>query len=239
MSFNTNGGFTYTPNANYNGSDSFTYAAHDGVVTGNVATVTINLKPVNDASPVANNDTYTTLEGVPLTVAAPGILLNDTDMDGDALTAVLVSNVSNGSLSFNTNGSFTYTPNTNSSGTITTNTASVIVTNNTVTVIVTNNPGTVPATAVASTFGTISPAGSVGTVTDRFVVGPNFHGLTYAGEDHGYAATKFYSIHRDNGANTNFFDTLAPTGATGTITDRFTLTQNNFDALTYASPDVG
>ena len=61
--------------------------------------------------PVANNDTYTMLEDVPLIVpAAAGILANDLDVDGNALTAVLVSNVSHGSLSLNPDSSFTYTP---------------------------------------------------------------------------------------------------------------------------------
>src|ERR1017187_8794776 len=127
---------------------------------------------------------------------------------------------------------------TNTVGVITTNLVFVITTNNTVTVT-TNTTGTVSSNAVASTFGTISPAGSVGTVTDRFVVGTNFHGLTYSDSDHGYAATKFYSIRPDNAANANFFDTIAPTGGTGTIADRFTLPQYDFDALAYAAPDVG
>jgi hypothetical protein len=125
---------------------------------------------------------------------------------------------------------------TNRNSTITTNTSTVIVTNNAGTVT-TNNTGTGTASAGPSTFGTIAPAGSVGTVTDRFLVGSNFHGLTYSDSDHGYAATKFYSIRQ--GANTNFFDTIAPTGGTGTITDRFTVSQNGFDALAYAAPDVG
>jgi hypothetical protein len=127
---------------------------------------------------------------------------------------------------------------TNTVGVITTNLVFVITTNNTVTVT-TNTTGTVSSNAVASTFGTISPAGSVGTVTDRFVVGTNFHGLTYSDSDHGYAATKFYSIRHDNAANASFFDTIAPTGGTGTIADRFTLLQYDFDALAYAAPDVG
>ena len=45
-----------------------------------------------------------------LTVGAPGVLGNDSDADGDPLTAVLVSGVSNGSLTLNSDGSFTYTP---------------------------------------------------------------------------------------------------------------------------------
>jgi VCBS repeat-containing protein len=115
LALNANGGFTYLSATNYNGSDSFTYRANDGTTNGNLATVTINITPVNHP-PVAVNDTYTTLEDVQLTIAAPGILANDTDVDGDALTAVLVSDVSNGTLNLNTNGSFTYIPNTNFNG---------------------------------------------------------------------------------------------------------------------------
>jgi VCBS repeat-containing protein len=115
LNLNTNGSFTYTPATNYNGSDSFTYRASDGFSTGNVATVTINITPVNDP-PVAVNDTYTTLEDVRLTIAAPGILANDTDVEGDPLTAVLVGNVSHGVLNLNTNGGFTYLSATNYNG---------------------------------------------------------------------------------------------------------------------------
>src|SRR3989440_4494085 len=73
LSANGNGSFTYTPNANYNGPDSFTYKLDDGALFSNVATVTINVTPVNDA-PVANNDAYTIAEHTTLTVAPPGIL---------------------------------------------------------------------------------------------------------------------------------------------------------------------
>src|ERR1035437_3998385 len=66
-------------------------ATHDGTTNGNLATVTINITPVNDP-PVAVNNTYTTLEDVRLTIAAPGILANDTDVGGDPPTAGLVGN---------------------------------------------------------------------------------------------------------------------------------------------------
>jgi Bacterial Ig domain len=63
--------------------------------------------------PVANNDAYTmSLLNVQLTVPAPGVLRNDTDADGNALTAVLVTSPSGGLLTFNADGSFTYTPTT-------------------------------------------------------------------------------------------------------------------------------
>src|SRR4029079_7879250 len=53
------GGFTYTPEANYNGTDTFTYVASDGTLSSNVATVTISVTATNDP-PVAGNDSYST-----------------------------------------------------------------------------------------------------------------------------------------------------------------------------------
>src|SRR6185437_12906686 len=90
LTLNANGSFTYTPAANYNGADSFTYKANDGTADSNVATVSLTVTAVNDA-PVAGSDSYTTAEDTPLSVAASGVLSNDTDVDGDALHTVLVS----------------------------------------------------------------------------------------------------------------------------------------------------
>ncbi|MDQ3980302.1 MAG: cadherin-like domain-containing protein [Actinomycetota bacterium] len=67
-------------------------------------------------APTGAADTYATPEDVPLTVAAPGVLANDTDVDGDALTAVKVSDPAQGAVTLNANGSFTYTPNANFNG---------------------------------------------------------------------------------------------------------------------------
>src|SRR6185295_17651618 len=78
---NADGSFTYTPTANYNGPDSFTYQAKDAAgALSNTATVTITVNPVNDA-PVAVDDAYNTNEDTLLAVAAPGVLGNDTDAD--------------------------------------------------------------------------------------------------------------------------------------------------------------
>jgi hypothetical protein len=105
------GSFTYTPNADFNGSDSFTYTATDpGGAESNVATVLITIAPVNDA-PVAANDSYTTTQDTPLIVPAPGVLGNDADAEGGALAAVLAADPANGTVSLNSDGSFTYTPN--------------------------------------------------------------------------------------------------------------------------------
>jgi hypothetical protein len=64
---------------------------------------------VNDA-PVAVDDAYMVEESGELTINAPGVLKNDTDVDGDSLTAILVDDVTNGTLTLNANGSFVYTP---------------------------------------------------------------------------------------------------------------------------------
>jgi len=115
LSFNSDGTFTYTPNANFFGADSFTYRAVDSTGNSAPATVNITVTAVNDA-PVANNDSYTGTEDVPLTVNAPGLLANDTDADGQPLTAALRSPPGKGQVTVNANGSFTYTPNANTNG---------------------------------------------------------------------------------------------------------------------------
>jgi VCBS repeat-containing protein len=88
--------------------DTFSYTASDGAST-DTATVTITVSGVNDA-PTAVADNYETPEDTALVIAAPGVLVNDDDVDGDALTAVLDTDVSDGTLTLNADGSFTYTP---------------------------------------------------------------------------------------------------------------------------------
>jgi VCBS repeat-containing protein len=115
LTLNANGSFTYTPAANFNGSDSFTYRASDGTLTSGLATVTLTITAVNDA-PVAADDAYSTAEDTARTVAAPGVLGNDSDPDGTPLSAVLGSGPAHGSLALSADGGFTYTPAANYSG---------------------------------------------------------------------------------------------------------------------------
>ncbi len=109
LALGANGAFTYVPRADWSGTDSFTYRASDGTLTGNTVTVTLTVTPVNDL-PVALGESYVTAEDTPLTVAAPGVLANDRDPEGARLVAVKVSDPANGSVALAADGSFTYTP---------------------------------------------------------------------------------------------------------------------------------
>jgi len=165
LTLNPNGAFSYTPAANFNGSDTFTYRASDGSAQSNPATVTITVNPVSDG-PVATNDAYTTNEDTPLTVPAPGVLDNDTDPDGNPLTAAVVTGPGHGTLTLDADGSFTYTPVANyngpdsftyraSDGTLTSNLATV-----TLTVTAVNDKPTVTVAAGGS-CGTDDRSGTV------------------------------------------------------------------------------
>jgi len=107
------GAYSYTPNADANGSDAFTFKVNDGTADSNVATVTVTISAVNDA-PAAHNGTLTTNEDTP----AAGTL-NASDADGDALTYSLVSNGSKGTATITNpaTGAYAYAPNANANGT--------------------------------------------------------------------------------------------------------------------------
>ena len=123
---------TYTPVANYNGSDSFTFKVNDGTLDSNIATVAITVTPVNDA-PVANNQSVSTAEDT-----AKAIVLTGTDVDGNPLSFSIVSQPLHGTLSGSASN-VTYTPAANyngadsftfkvNDGTVDSNTATVTIT---------------------------------------------------------------------------------------------------------------
>ena len=117
LTLSADGSFTYTPAANYHGGDSFSYKANDGGLDSNIVAVMLTINSVDDA-PVAVDDAYTATGGTALdTPALTGVLVNDSDADGHALTAVLLSGTSNGIVVLNADGSFTYTPSAGFSGT--------------------------------------------------------------------------------------------------------------------------
>ncbi len=116
LELNPDGSFTYTPNANYNGPDAFTYAVSDGTDTSDLVVVELMVNAVNDL-PVGQNDAYATNEDEPLTIATEaGVLANDSDVDGDPLQAILEVGPEHGTLELNSDGSFIYTPNENYNG---------------------------------------------------------------------------------------------------------------------------
>ena len=116
LTTNADGSFTYQPNANFNGTDSFTYQASDGELTSESATVTVTVNSVNDA-PVAVADSLTVNEDESLVITVSDLTNNDSDIDDDALTVSLVTQPNNGTLTTNGDGSFTYQPNANFNGT--------------------------------------------------------------------------------------------------------------------------
>ncbi|HVK72130.1 MAG TPA: Ig-like domain-containing protein, partial [Kofleriaceae bacterium] len=99
--------FTYTPEADYHGADSFTVTASDGVLQAS-ATVTVTVTPVNDA-PVGEADSFATPEDTALVVAQATLLANDTDVDGDSLTVTAVDNATHGTVAI-TGSDVTFTP---------------------------------------------------------------------------------------------------------------------------------
>jgi uncharacterized repeat protein (TIGR01451 family) len=119
---------TIAPGASCTFSVTFTPSAagnRAGVLTINSdapdAPHTVDLTGVGNRAPVAADDpdldpAYTVDENTTLTVSAPGVLDNDSDPDGDDLTTVLVAGPTNGALTLNADGSFTYTPGSGYSG---------------------------------------------------------------------------------------------------------------------------
>ena len=109
---NANGGFLYTPATNFSGVDHFSYKANDGAADSGIGMVTISVAPVND-SPVAMNDTAATTMNTPVVLS---VLSNDYDVDGAALVITAFTQGTNGSVANNGNGTLTYTPNFNYTG---------------------------------------------------------------------------------------------------------------------------
>jgi VCBS repeat-containing protein len=92
LTLSPDGGFVYTPAANFNGTDSFTYRANDGELDSGTVTVTIHVSAVNDP-PLANAQSVSTNEDTQLPVTLTG-----GDADGDSLNFAVIDGPSNGIL---------------------------------------------------------------------------------------------------------------------------------------------
>jgi parallel beta-helix repeat protein len=112
VTLNPNGSFTYTPNADFFGIDTFTYYDNDGLANSNLATVTIGVTPVNQP-PVANPVDISATEDTPLSFPATNLLANDTpgppNESGQTLTVIAVGNAVNGTVTLS-GGTITFTP---------------------------------------------------------------------------------------------------------------------------------
>jgi len=106
---NLDGSFTYTPNSNYHGTDSFSFTVNDGTVTSGEANVTITLNAVNDSPVVVDGNSDVgeddVLQG---SVSSLG-----SDVEGNLLAYAVVALPEHGMVSLNPDGTFTYTPNAN------------------------------------------------------------------------------------------------------------------------------
>ncbi len=112
------GRFTYTPNPGFTGTDSFAYRMRDASNNfSDSVWVTIEVLEGN-RPPIGVDDAYTAVASTTLSIAAPGFLGNDIDLDGELLTATaILDNVDNGALSAFADGRFSYTPNPGFTGT--------------------------------------------------------------------------------------------------------------------------
>ena len=106
VTINANGTLGYTPDADFNGTDTIIYTVTDGNGGSDTGTVTVTVTPVNDA-PQGVDDTGTTNKNEAVTL---DLLANDTDVDGDGLTVQQLSTPGNGSVVLDPEGTVTYTP---------------------------------------------------------------------------------------------------------------------------------
>jgi hypothetical protein len=109
---NADGSYTYLPQADYNGEDSFSYSVSDGQLDSGPALVRLTITAVNDAS-VAQDDSATLEEDHSIQLA---IMANDYDIDGDSLNLIVVSQPVHGTLVVNADNTVSYTPLENWSG---------------------------------------------------------------------------------------------------------------------------
>ena len=203
---------TYTPNANWNGTDTFTWKANDGTVDSNTSTVTVTVSAVNDA-PVANDVTTSTNETRFISV---DITLDATDVEGDAITYSIVSNPSNGSLGSISGATVTYTPSTdwNGTDTFTYKANDGSLDSNTATVTI-----TVDAVNDAPTTSAVSASTNEDTAVD----------ITLSGADVDSGDTLTYSVVATNNGSVSI------SGATATYTPN--ANWNGTDTFTYKAND--
>ena len=264
LSFAADGSFSYAHDGSETTSDSFTYSVSDGQETSEAATVALTITPVNDW-PAAVDDAYSVQEGGTLIIAAPGVLANDTDAEGDTLTASLVSGPAHGTLTFAADGSFTYVHD----GTDTTQDSFTYKANDgtddsaSATVVLTIEPANDVPTAVNDAYAvdrgatlTVFAPGVLGNDTDpeddpltaALVNGPSHGTLTFAADgsfsythDGTYTTQDSFTYKANDGTNdsnvANVVLTINPVNTPPTAVDD-AYTVNRGATLTISAPGV-
>ena len=249
-------GTTYQADLNFNGADflSFTTAdlAHNGsggIKQDGPDNVSITVNAVNDA-PTAIGDSFSVDEDTPLQPsAAAGLLDNDSDPDGDTITASKVSDPANGTVNVSADGSFTYTPNTNfngsdsftykvSDGALDSNTVTVNITVNAVNDAPVNTlPGgkTVNEDNTLTLSGVSKPSiGDVDSTTAQLTVGVDHGTLTLNGSSPNVNVT---------GNGTGSVTATGPIADINTLLDGLAYTPasnyNGADTITFSTSDQG
>ncbi len=194
-----NGIYTYTPAANFVGTDSFVYQICNTAAQCTTALATIRIRDnapnANDA-PIAQNDMAATTPNTPVTIA---VKANDSDPDGQPLgQPIIVSPPTNGNLTLNPNGTITYTPVSSFTGVdsfvyqVCDNGSPILCDQATVTITVRANPAvnqTLAYDDAYSTFVNVPVSGNVSTndqdlegntqtVTTTPIAGPSNGSLT-------------------------------------------------------------
>jgi VCBS repeat-containing protein len=164
VAVNPDGSYTYTPEADFNGADSFTFTANDGTASSNTATISLTVNPVNDA-PVAQDGSNSGNEDTAIT----GTLVA-TDVDSPSLTYALGAQAAHGTVAVNPDGSYTYTPEADFNGadsfTFTANDGAA--SSNTATISLTVNPvNSPPVLDLDADDSTSSGSGYATTFTER------------------------------------------------------------------------
>ncbi|MEZ5925296.1 MAG: Ig-like domain-containing protein [Hyphomicrobiaceae bacterium] len=131
-----------------------------GIATATATILNDDLPPVN-APPVATGDAFTVAEDQTLSIAAPGLLGNDSDADGDPLSALLVAAPASGTLTLSPNGAFTYTPDADFAGidSFTYQASDGQVVSNVATVTLTVTPVADPAAISGTASGSVTEDG--------------------------------------------------------------------------------
>ncbi|WP_448810973.1 Ig-like domain-containing protein [Agromyces bauzanensis] len=114
--WSADGDVQYVPNDGFSGTEVITYTVGAGTATA-TSTLTITVTEPENYAPQAWEDEVALLAGTTLSVGAPGVLGNDSDLDGDPLTVTWHSDPQHGAISIAADGSFAYTPDAGFAGT--------------------------------------------------------------------------------------------------------------------------